>query len=244
MIPDESSPLPPEWEIPQAIRERVGSEAGPQRPIFEEGHLLLILHELPLPDMVERVPAFFWRTPAGDWKTCRRLSPGGQLTEFLATFEKRLLELEHSETEAASATAYHGVLEATAPVLRAIRGQHRALQQARELVKSARELINHRDRAAALERTAELLLQDAQFGLGYIAARQSEAQAESANRMAATAHRLNLMAALFLPLTAVASVLSMDVKSPVPDTNENFWLIVGGGIGLGLMLALMLRRKG
>jgi Mg2+ and Co2+ transporter CorA len=136
------------------------------------------------------------------------------------------------------------VLEATAPLLRAIRGLHRSLQQAREMVKSDRELINHRDRAAALERTAELLLQDAQFGLGYIAARQSEAQADSSRRMAATAHRLNLMAALFLPLTAVASVLSMEVKSGLSDTRENFYLIVGGGIALGLIVALFLRRKG
>jgi Mg2+ and Co2+ transporter CorA len=112
------------------------------------------------------------------------------------------------------------------------------------MVKSDRELINHRDRAAALERTAELLLQDAQFGLGFIAARQSEAQAESSRRMAATAHRLNLMAAIFLPVTAVASVLSMDIKSGLPDTRETFYYIVGGGIALGLILALMLRRKG
>jgi Mg2+ and Co2+ transporter CorA len=172
------------------------------------------------------------------------VTPQGRLSDFLSTYEKRLLELETAEGDASTAAAYHCVLEATAPVLRAIRGLHRALQQAREMVKADRDLINHRDRAAALERTAELLLQDAQFGLGYIAARQSEAQAESARRMAATAHRLNLMAALFLPLTAVASVLSMDVKSRVPDTQENFYLVVGGGIGLGLIVALFLRRKG
>jgi Mg2+ and Co2+ transporter CorA len=62
--------------------------------------------------------------------------------------------------------------------------------------------------------------------------------------MAATAHRLNLMAALFLPLTAVASVLGMEVKSGLADTRENFYYIVGGGIALGLIVALLLRRKG
>jgi hypothetical protein len=238
------SPLPKEWQIPQSIRDRVGAEAGPQRAILEEGHLLLILHEPPEPNVVERIPAFFWRAPSGEWRTCRRVMPAGNLTDFLAACEARLLRLETVETEAATAASYHSVLEGTAPLLRAIRGMHRALQQAREMVKADRDLINHRDRAAALERTAELLLQDAQFGLGFIAAKQSEAQAESARRMAATAHRLNLMAALFLPLTAVASVLSMEVHSGLADTRENFYYIIGGGIGLGLIVALMLRRKG
>jgi hypothetical protein len=250
MIPDttpppgDASPLPGDWQIPQAIRERLGSGAGPQRAILEEGHLLLILHEPPDPEAIERLPAFFWRTPSGEWRTGRKTNPPGQLTHFLSFYENRLLALETMESEASTAAAYFCVLEATAPLLRAIRGLHRSLQQAREMVKSDRELINHRDRAAALERTAELLLQDAQFGLGYIAARQSEAQADSSRRMAATAHRLNLMAAIFLPLTAVASVLSMEVKSGLSDTRENFYLIVGGGIALGLIVALFLRRKG
>ena len=100
------------------------------------------------------------------------------------------------------------------------------------------------DRQTAAKRTAELLVQDAQFGLSYIAARQSEAQAESAARMAATAHRLNVIAALFLPLTAVASVLGMDIHSGLSDTQENFLLVVAASVGFGLVFALMVRKKG
>jgi len=236
--------LPTAWQIPSSIRNRLGREAGPQRAMLEDGHLLLILHEAPEPDAVERTPAFFWRKPNGEWQARRNAMPSGSLTDFLKSYEKRLLSAEAVESRAATAAEHHAVLEGVAPVLRATRGVHRALQEAREMVKEDPELINHRDRAAALERTAELLLQDAQFGLSYIAARQSEAQAESARRMAATGHRLNVLAALFLPLTAVASVLGMDVHSGIPDSQQNFWLIVAGAVTLGLLVALAIRRKG
>lgn len=242
--PPASSPLPNSWQIPAAIRGRLGREAGSQRAIFEEGHLLLILHEPPAPDMVGRIPAFFWRQPTGEWKTHRSTMQSGTLADFLANYEKPILELESRENTASKAADFHDILEATAPLLRAIRQFHRAIQNARELVKEDRELINYRDRAAGLERTGELLLQDAQFGLNYIVARQAEAQSENARRMSATAHRLNILAALFLPLTAVASVLAMDVKSRIPNTFENFWFIVGGSLGLGLLIAFAIRKKG
>lgn len=218
--------LPPAWALPASIRQRVGKDAGPQRAMIEEGHLLLILHEPPGPAEVTRKPAFYWRKPGGDWSVRRHGGNTGSLGDFLKDYEELLLKLETRQTGAATAAAYHTVLEEAAPVLRASRGLHRTLQQARESIKEDSDLINCRDRAAAIERTAELLVQDAQFGLSYIAARQSEAQAAIADRMAATAHRLNILAALFLPLTAIASLLSMEVHSGLANTRENFWIII------------------
>jgi CorA-like Mg2+ transporter protein len=242
--PTGPSLLPPAWQIPASIRSRLGREAGPQRAMLEDGHLLLILHEPPAPNVVEREPAFFWRTPGGEWNVRRGGGRHGSLADFLKAYGDILLSMEARESAAATAADYHAILESAAPVLRAVRGVYRTLQQAREMVKEDAALINHRDRAAALERTGELLLQDAQFGLNYIAARHSEAQAEIAGRMAATAHRLNVLAALFLPLTAVASVLGMSVHSGIPDNQQNFWLIVAAACALGLLVAFAIRKKG
>ncbi len=241
--PQPPTPIPSGWQLPAAIRSRLGQDAGPQRAMLEEGHLLIILHEPPKPDGTERQPAVFWRRPAGDWSISRRSAARGPIAELLKAYEDILLKLEMEESQAATAGQFHDVLEQAAPVLRATRGLHRALQQAREMVKEDRDLINFRDRAVAIERTAELILQDAQFGMTFIAARQSESQAESARSMATTAHRLNIMAALFLPVTAVASILSMDVHSGIDNTRENFWLIVAAGFSLGLTVAIAIRKR-
>lgn len=238
------SPFPKNWEIPASIRNRLGRDAGPQRSMFEEGHLLVILHRMPGPDDWERVPVFFHRTPEGNWRgSDSRANGPTALREFLTAWETRVQELEAQETKANTATQYHDLLEAVAPLLRASRGLHRALQQAREMVKDDHDLINFRDSAAGIERSTELLMQDAQFGLNFTAARQSEAQAESAAKMASSAHRLNILAALFLPLTALCSIFGMDIHSGLEDQAHYFWMIIGVGILLGMIALMVVRRR-
>jgi len=239
----ETTVLPKLWTVPEAISSRLGREPGPQRAMFEDGHLLIILHQLPLPDQHQRKAALFWRNAEGEWKTNLQGNGISALTEHLRLFDNRLTDLENAENRANTASEYHGVLEEISPVLRTSRGLHRALQQARELMKSERELINLRDQAAGVERTAELLLQDAQFGLNFTVARQAESQAATARQMAATAHRLNLLAALFLPLTALASIFGMEIHSTVSDSFENFLMICLGGVLVGLFVMGILMKK-
>jgi len=230
--------IPKLWTtIPDAIRNRVGREPGPQRAMVEEEHLLIILHQIPGPDDDSRRPALFWRLPDGSWKS--QPNAGGilALQNHLAAFAARLDELDKEDRAAQTATEYHKVLEAIAPVLRSSRGLQRALQQAREFVKADRDLINLRDSAASIERNAELLLQDAQFGLNFTVAKQAEAQAQSSQRMANTSHRLNVLAALFLPLTALTGLFSMSVRADIADTPLNFWLIACTGVIVGLVMS-------
>ena len=230
------SVLPKLWNIPDAIRNRLGREAGPQRAMLEEGHLLIILHQPPEPDEHTRKAALFWRQPSGEWRSNLPGAAPASLQDLLQSYEQQLTALEGLENNAKSATDYHSVLEKIAPILRSSRGLHRALQQARELLKSETLLINFRDQAAGVERTAELLLQDAQFGLNFTVAKQAEAQSALAQQMAVTAHRLNLLAALFLPLTALASIFGMEIHSQVKDTPTNFWLICLLGVLIGLLV--------
>ena len=214
-----------------------------QRAIFEEEHLLIILHQLPGPNDVIRRPALFWRQPDGSWKSNPENGGSLALQNHLTAYVARLDELDKEEHAAQTAAEYHRALEAIAPVLRSSRGLHRALQQAREFVKLDRDLINLRDQAASVERTAELLLQDAQFGLNFTVAKQAEAQAQSAKIMATTSHRLNVMAALFLPLTALSGLFSMYVRADVADTPTNFWLITAVGVIIGLVMSAFVVAK-
>jgi len=240
---NESSFLPKTWSLPDAIRNRLGRDAGPQRSIHEEGHLLVILHQIPAPNELQRRPALFWRQPEGEWRSNLGGAAIACLNEHLESFEQKIVQLELAEHKASTATEYHTVLEELAPVVRTSRGLHRALQQARDLVKSDRNLINFRDQAASIERNAELLLQDAHFGLNFTVAKQAEAQAETARQMSVTAHRLNILAAIFLPLTALASVFGMEIHSGLPDRPGLWALLCAAGIAVGLVLSVFLTRR-
>ena len=62
-----SSLLPAAWAVPDVFRRRLGDQAGRQRAMHEEGHLLLVLHAPPSPDSPHREGRFFWRDHAGQW---------------------------------------------------------------------------------------------------------------------------------------------------------------------------------
>ncbi|MBK8697661.1 MAG: hypothetical protein IPN17_36780 [Deltaproteobacteria bacterium] len=69
--------IPDAWQVPARIRQRVGVQAGRQRAIVEEGHLLLILHELPKDDEVTRPAKFSGARPTAPGGPPERGSPAG-----------------------------------------------------------------------------------------------------------------------------------------------------------------------
>jgi hypothetical protein len=229
--------IPPGWELPESVRVRLGERSGKQRAMIEDGHLLLILHALPDPDSNHREGVYFWRDTAGEWKS----SGGGNglpaLKEHIAHYTSRADELETQYETAHNATQLFRVLECVVPLHRAAKNMQVALQNAREELPDATEIINMRDMAADVERATELLEIDAKNALDYRIARQSEEQASLSYEMTRAGHRLNFLAAIFLPLTAVASVFGMGLpngleKSPV----WVFWAVFAFGLLLGIVL--------
>ncbi len=99
------------------------------------------------------------------------------------------------------------------PIVRAIKHVHEVLHAGRNAVKEDRLLILLRDRAGEIERAAELLNTEAKHALEYEIAEQGETQAKISSKLAEAGQRLNLLAALFLPLTAIASVFGMNLRS-------------------------------
>jgi Mg2+ and Co2+ transporter CorA len=94
-----------------------------------------------------------------------------------------------------------------------------------------RELISCRNQADSIERAADLVYEDAEHGLQYAIAKQGEYQA-------AATHRLNVMAALFLPLATIAAVFGMNlphgfeqVDNPMP-----FMLVLFAGMSMGIVV--------
>ena len=77
--------IPDHWNLPPSLRERLGREAGPQRMMLEEGHLLLVLHKLPKAGETQRHGIMFWRSPAGAWAASEGEGLAG-LTAHFGTF--------------------------------------------------------------------------------------------------------------------------------------------------------------
>lgn len=235
--------IPSSWAVPAKFRARVGEAAGRQRHMVDDGHLLLVLHAVPVPGESERAARFFWRDKAGGWKTSAHGSGVGGLREHVTEFENAVEALEDKLRAAKTAKDFFEVLQGATPLHRTSRNLLRTLQEAREAMDD-RELINLRDRAGEVERGAELVLSEARDGLDFTSARQAEAQAALSLELARDGHKLNVITAVFLPITALASIFSMTLHSGLETVGEPwlFWLIVLAGVALGFGMRGTLAR--
>lgn len=230
--------IPPTWSLPESIRKRLGQTTyGRQRAIAEEGHLLLVLHKPPGPDDGTREGLLFWRNPAGDWQFNR----GGQGSGALKRHIQAYVEIEGKLTEeyeaAANATGLFDLVEALTPLVRAARNMHQAMQAAREAVPGDTQLIEFRDLAYEVERNLELLLEDVRNAIHHKQARESEERARLTREALHASHRLNILAALFFPLTAITSLFGMNFPHGLNDRSPAmFWLIFVGGVALGFAM--------
>ncbi|MBM4000502.1 MAG: hypothetical protein FJ297_13360 [Planctomycetes bacterium] len=234
----ERSILPAAWQVPAEFRKRLGNKVGRQRSMSAENHLLLVLHRPPAVDELEREGRFFWRQPDGTWSSSDDGGGPGSMNRFLDRYEERIEALDQDEERALSAPAYFQVVNELSPVLRSLRNAHQAMSEGRKLIADDRDLLNARDRAYDLERRAELLFQDTKSSLDYLQARQAERHSQASHRMEQAAHRLNLLAAFFLPIATISGILEINPTQAWSHV-ERPWTILAV-VGLGLVTGLFL----
>ena len=237
--------LPAMWEVPQVFRDRLGAQAGRQRAMFADGHLLLTLHKPPKPNEEERVGRFFWRQPDGTWKSNEKGQGPNALARHLNEYSDILDELEKRDQAADSADKYFGVLSELGPLQRAAQNMHQALQQAREMVSADRDIINFRDEAYQIVRTAELLYHDSKNSLDFAVAKRAEEQSHHAYRMSLSAHRLNVLAAFFFPIVTLTAIFGTNLKHGFEESNAPlpFVLLLLVGLLSGLILKSIVTRQ-
>lgn len=206
-----------------------------------EGHLLIILHKVPRTGVAEREFVLFWRDAAGGWLSTEAGSGIGALHAHFEQWRKAIDELEDVMAEPPQAANYFSVLQRSSPLLRTIRNTYRTMQDAREACPD-RDLLLARDEAGEVERALDLLHTDAKNGMEFMIARQGEEEARRSAQLVATGHRLNLLAAIFLPMTALGSVFSMQLSSGLERWNAPwaFWCFVGGALVTGLVLVAVI----
>jgi CorA-like Mg2+ transporter protein len=240
-----SGTLPKQWNVPQIFRSRLGAQAGRQRTMAAEDHVLVILHEVPDPTTPEaRRAQFFWRDPTGTWRSTLAGKGIVTLREHVETFGKVLDELDQRVEHARSASDYFAVLHRITPLRRTIRNMHQTLQEAREVAKDDKDIITLRDRAGDLERAAELIGTYAKDGLEFTAAKNAEEQAVLAARQNTAAHRLNVLAATCLPVTAIAAVLDINLEHGLEHVSPPwpFLAVVAVAALLGLVVRAAVTR--
>jgi len=224
--------LPKQWAVPELFRRRLGELAGRQRVMVADGHALLVLHAYPA-----RAPSLFWRNRDGTWSsTLHGARPGG-LRVHVAHYGDAVAKLETQLEEAAGSSECFAVLRAVTPLVRTVRNLHRVLQEARDAVPADRELIACRDLAYEVERSAELVYDEARNMLSYTVANRAEEQARLGEANARLGHRLNQLAAFFFPLSAMAALFGMNLSDP-----RAIGAVLLGGVTLGGAVAWAVRR--
>jgi hypothetical protein len=210
-----------------------------------DDHLLLILHKVPKPACADREAVVFWRDPAGAWKSTSAGSGPGALKAHLDEFVAVIDKLEDRIQQNPAAETYFDILQHTGPLLRTVRNMHTTLQQAREAFSSERAIIVARDKAAEIERAVDLLHADAKNGLEYMVARQAEEQSRNSQQLLLAGHRLNLLVALFLPLTALGSAFGMNLRHGLEHITSPllFWSTLVGGLAIGFLVKALLNAS-
>lgn len=228
--------IPKTWDLPEAIRKRLGESVGKQRLMNEEGHLLLLLHQVPTAEDDEiRNPMVVWRNPAGEWKSA---PVGGGLTGLeahVATYRTAIHQLDEEVESAKLARQYFEVMRRMYPLQRSTRSLLQVLQATREALPEDGRAINLRDDAAELERGIELVVADAKSGMEFSLAEAASQQALAADAANHEARRLNRLAAFFFPLATLVAVFGMNP----PDTvwrSPGFWAVLGAGALLGFFV--------
>ena len=236
--------VPAKWAGPQAFRERLGTQVGRQRAMVADGHLLLVLHAVPKLGEAARRGRFFWRSPDGNW-TSNELGTGiNALNTHLTEYDDIISKLDRQEELATASEDYFAILEHLAPVHRAARNLHSVLQEARRSCPEFRELINVRDHAYEIDRTAELFASEITNKLDYLIARRAEEQAEASHHMAVSAHRLNVLAAFFFPIATLTAIFGVNLAHGWENESPPFpfLVIVSLGLLLGCCLTAFVTR--
>lgn len=233
------------WQLPPEIEARLGEKSyGRQRAIFEGGQLLIVLHEPPGADDVERVELAVLRDLDGRYFSEGYDGGEQRLRKLLATYRTRLDECEQLYERARTAEELFSLQQMLAPLNRATTNLAGALQSARDSVKEDKFLIGVRDEGYEISRAFDLLVIDAKLKLDYLMAKNSEEASSKADEMAIAQHKLNILAAITFPLMALAALLGVNLTHGLEDQSPVlFYVMLAFGFGIGFVVKSWVTKK-
>lgn len=237
--------VPASWDLPADLRAHLNPKSvGRQRTIVSGGQLLLVLHKLPKPDESSRRGVHFWRDLDGRWHTSASGTADATLRRHVQEYAKREAELNEAHDAADSLARLFELQAEVTPVARAARNMHAALTQAADALPEDAVLVELRDVSYDIERNLDLLREDIQSGIAFRVARETEEQNRLSREALQAGHRLNILAALFLPLTAVGSLFGMNLQNGLADRHPvTFYVIMLLALAGGAAMVLWVLGK-
>ena len=228
--------IPKTWDLPDAIRRRLGETVGRQRVMNEDGHLLLLLHQVPRAEDDEiRTAVAFWRNPDGDWKSAPTAGGLAGLEAHLTSYRSAIHQLDEEVETARTPREFFEIIRRIHPLQRATRHLLEAVQDARQALPDDTRMINRRDQAADLARGIDLIADDAKAGMDFTLAESANQQALASQVANREARRLNRLAAFFFPLATLVAIFGMNPPEEIYGKSD-FWMVVGAGVLLGLIV--------
>jgi hypothetical protein len=231
--------IPANWQLPEPLRNRLGTTAGRQRIIIEGNSLLVVGHEPPLADEDGRRGVLFWLDDRDEWRASNGEPGKVAIGNLLDRYNQKLEEFDLAESKASRADDYLYLLEGLAPLVRAARNFSGVMDEARKARPNDRMLIDQRDRAYETARRGELQYDDAKNAMDVAVIRRAEEQAIAAHQMAISSHRLNRLAAAFFPIATLGAIFGTTLtdewswaKSSLPFM---LFLLTGTLAGIALM---------
>ncbi|BDS06383.1 hypothetical protein NT6N_14230 [Oceaniferula spumae] len=234
--PAAKSIIPESWAVPESMHHGIGKKAGRQKMIEEDGHILLILHQLPvLGDDGRRKRSLFWRNPEGEWKSKRHGDGIAALQEHVGIFSKAVEKVDAKLDVSTDAGDYLEVLRAATPLHRSCRNMLNVLEQLRDVLPADADVMSLRDWALGLERSTEFIASDARHGMDFCMAESAERQARASKEAGDEARLLNRLVAFFFPVATLAAIGGMNPPNEVFGSTQ-IWMILGIGMIAGLVL--------
>lgn len=228
--------IPSSWDLPDAIRLRLGAKVGKQRLLHEDNHLLLLLHEVPRAEDDEvRSAVAVWSDPTSEWKSWPVAGGLVGLETHLTSYRTAIHRLDDAVESAKSARQFFEVMRQMHPLQRATRSMLEVIQAARLALPNDTRIITLRDQASDLERAIELVAADAKAGMDFTLAESANQQALAAEVANHEARRLNRMAAFFFPLATLVAVFGMNPPEEIYQS-PGFWMVLGSGTVLGIFV--------
>jgi Mg2+ and Co2+ transporter CorA len=248
------------WDLPFGIRRQLSRRSGRQIAISDDGHLFIVLCNVPRDKTNSGERVFFWRNREHEWHYSERGGGFSSLEKLVQAYDDRVAELEESLENAGDSESRFRVLDEVTPVLRSARNLSDALHKAFELSEQQAEEVRRPkepgrsdgispkelgedqevtkihtifEQASEVARAAEILKSETESAIQFAHARQQEIQSHYVKQQSRAAHRLNILAATFLPVATISSVFGMNLASGFEGSHLLFWLVLMASIGVG-----------